>query len=221
MNEDAPFIHPAGSILFLSSEGHEIWADMIFSIHFDETGSSLLLKILAAPINTVDDDIFFCFKYRWISWLFFIRKKGASAHKIIYSVYFPINNIPLNAYNSSCFMMIQESLINSCRYLANRYDSKTIYGLYKSMRIQEKYCRICSESHCIVLPYKQKVMILLFPNTHSTQKDEIVFKLKDHNLLLVWQIRYVTFGADTTKYFSCILIRLYTNRKIVFEVHSC
>lgn len=57
-DEESPFIHPSGNVLFFSSKGHQSIGgfDIFFSSRNDENGWDEPLNI-GYPINTTDDDI--------------------------------------------------------------------------------------------------------------------------------------------------------------------
>jgi len=59
-DEDAPFIHPNGKILFFSSKGHETMGgfDILFS-EMDENGNWGTAQNIGYPINTTLDDIYY------------------------------------------------------------------------------------------------------------------------------------------------------------------
>jgi len=58
-NEDAPFIHPSGNILYFSSSGHNsIGGYDIFSILLNDNNAKFP-KNIGFPINTTGDDMFF------------------------------------------------------------------------------------------------------------------------------------------------------------------
>ena len=59
-DEDAPFIHPNGKMLFFSSKGHETMGgfDILFS-EMDENGNWGAAQNIGYPINTTLDDIYY------------------------------------------------------------------------------------------------------------------------------------------------------------------
>ncbi|MFL5763710.1 MAG: hypothetical protein ACJ77K_07180 [Bacteroidia bacterium] len=60
-DEESPFIHPSGNVLFFSSTGHNTIGgfDIFFSSKNDETGNWDEPLNIGYPINTTDDDVFY------------------------------------------------------------------------------------------------------------------------------------------------------------------
>ncbi len=60
-DEDCPFIHPDGTTLFFSSNGHKSMGgfDIFFSTRSDDTSSWSEPLNLGYPVNSTDDDVFY------------------------------------------------------------------------------------------------------------------------------------------------------------------
>ncbi len=60
-DEESPFIHPSGNVLFFSSRGHKTIGgfDIFFSSKNEETGAWDEPINIGYPINTTDDDVFY------------------------------------------------------------------------------------------------------------------------------------------------------------------
>jgi Carboxypeptidase regulatory-like domain/WD40-like Beta Propeller Repeat len=60
-DEESPFIHPSGNVLFFSSKGHQTIGgfDVFFSSKNDETNAWEEPINIGYPINTTDDDVFY------------------------------------------------------------------------------------------------------------------------------------------------------------------
>lgn len=60
-DEESPFIHPSGKVLFFSSKGHQTIGgfDIFFSSKNEETNTWEEALNLGYPINTTDDDVFY------------------------------------------------------------------------------------------------------------------------------------------------------------------
>jgi tetratricopeptide (TPR) repeat protein len=60
-DEESPFIHPGGSVLFFSSNGHKTMGgfDIFFSTKNEETNGWDEPQNIGYPINTTDDDVFY------------------------------------------------------------------------------------------------------------------------------------------------------------------
>jgi tetratricopeptide (TPR) repeat protein len=131
-NEDAPFVHPAMNTLYFSSQGHKNMGGYdIFKANFDETGSFSLPENMGSPVNTVDDDIFFVLSTDASMGFLSSQREGGYGSQDIYSVYFPVNNIPLNVYNIYVFDDT-DKLLKNVEILLTDMDKKSVYGMYKS-----------------------------------------------------------------------------------------
>ncbi|NLR89571.1 OmpA family protein [Flammeovirga agarivorans] len=60
-DEESPFVHPNGNILYFSSKGHEGMGgyDIYYSERNEKTGEWSVAKNIGYPINTAGDDIFY------------------------------------------------------------------------------------------------------------------------------------------------------------------
>ncbi|MBL0329957.1 MAG: PD40 domain-containing protein [Bacteroidetes bacterium] len=60
-DEESPFIHPSGNVLFFSSTGHQTIGgfDIFFSAKNEETNTWEMPLNIGYPINTTDDDVFY------------------------------------------------------------------------------------------------------------------------------------------------------------------
>ncbi|MDF2437337.1 MAG: ompA [Bacteroidota bacterium] len=131
-DEDAPFIHPAVNTLYFSSEGHKNMGGYdIFKSNFDETGLFTSPENLGAPINTADDDIFFVLSTDASTGYLSSERPGGFGSQDIYSVFFPVNNIPLNVYNIYVFDD-SDKIIKSVDILITDMEKKAVHGMYKS-----------------------------------------------------------------------------------------
>jgi tetratricopeptide (TPR) repeat protein len=131
-NEDAPFVHPASNTLFFSSEGHKNMGGYdIFKSNFDEAGIFSTPENLGCPINTVEDDIFFVMSTDASMGYLSSQREGGYGSQDIYSIFFPINNIPLNVFNIYVFDD-SDKLIKNVNILLTDMEKKSVYGQYKS-----------------------------------------------------------------------------------------
>ncbi len=177
-NEDAPFVHPVGNILFFSSEGHENMGGYdIFKSSFDETSKFDPPENLGCPVNTVDDDIFFVLNTDASIGYLSSEREGGFGSQDIYSVYFPINNIPLNAYTIHVF---DESgkIINNVGILLTDMTKKTIYGVYKSNQNTGKILVISPPEVSYLITIQAEGYEPFISNTTFGTNNELVFKLR-------------------------------------------
>lgn len=177
-NEDAPFVHPAGGILFFSSEGNENMGGYdIFKSTFDETGKFGAPENLGCPVNTVDDDIFFVLNTDASLGYLSSEREGGFGSQDIYSVYFPINNIPLSAYNVHVF---DESgkVITNVEMVLTDMPKKTIYGMYKSNENTGKIIIITIPEVSYRVAIQAKGFEPYISNIEFGSNNELIFKLK-------------------------------------------
>lgn len=131
-NEDAPFVHPATNTLFFSSEGHQNMGGYdIFKSNFNEAGLFSTPENMGCPINTVEDDIFFVLSTDASMGYLSSQRDGGYGSQDIYSVFFPINNIPMNVFNIYVFDD-SDKLIKNVEMLLTDMDKMAVYGMYKS-----------------------------------------------------------------------------------------
>ena len=131
-NEDAPFVHPSGNVLFFSSEGHKNMGGYdVFKSSFDETGEFTEPENLGYPINTRDDDIFFVLNADATAGYFSSEREGGFGSQDIYKVTFSPNPLPLNVYSAH---VLDESdhVIKKVELVMSDPSGKQVYGIYRS-----------------------------------------------------------------------------------------
>lgn len=177
-NEDAPFVHPTGNILFFSSEGHKNMGGYdILKSTFDEDTKFSKPQNLGSPINTVNDDIFFVLNTDASFGYLSSEREGGYGSQDIYSVYFPINNVPLNVYYIHVFDESGKVLTNVDVTLIN-LSGHSIYGTYKA--------NLNTGKILIITPPESSYEIMIKSAGHEIYssialfdaKNELVFKLK-------------------------------------------
>lgn len=131
-NEDAPFVHPSGNVLFFSSEGHKNMGGYdVFKSNFDETGNFTEPENLGYPINTRDDDIFFVLNADATAGYFSSEREGGFGSQDIYKATFSPDPLPLNVYNAHV-MDESDHVIKKAELVMSDPSGKNIYGIYKS-----------------------------------------------------------------------------------------
>ncbi|OFY87510.1 MAG: hypothetical protein A3F72_17920 [Bacteroidetes bacterium RIFCSPLOWO2_12_FULL_35_15] len=131
-NEDAPFVHPTGNILFFSSEGHKnIGGYDVFKSNFDEEGGFSTPENLGYPVNTSDDDIFFVLNTSASKGYLSSERAGGYGSQDIYQVNFSANTLPLNVYNI-CVFDDSDTLINKVEIALTDLAAMKLFGVYKS-----------------------------------------------------------------------------------------
>ncbi len=89
-DEDAVFIHPNGRTMFFASKGHNSMGGFdIFTTEMQEDGSWSAPVNIGAPLNTVDDDVFFVTTADGRRGYFSSDKIGGYGEKDIYFVDLP------------------------------------------------------------------------------------------------------------------------------------
>jgi tetratricopeptide (TPR) repeat protein len=181
-NEDAPFIHPAMNTLFFSSEGHKNMGGYdIFRSNFDETGSFTIPENMGSPVNTVDDDIFFVLSTDASTGYLSSQRDGGYGSQDIYSVYFPVNNVPLNVYNIYVFDD-SDKLIKDVNILLTDMDKKAVYGIYKSNENTGKVMIISS-------PGKEYRIAIQSPGYESYISNVTLVAEKENIFKLIKQVK--------------------------------
>jgi len=177
-NEDAPFVHPVGGTLYFSSEGHKNMGGYdVFRSAFDEAGKFEAPQNLGCPVNTVDDDIFFVLNTDASLGYLSSEREGGYGSQDIYSVYFPINNVPLNVYNIHIF---DESgkVLSAVELVLTDMVKKSIYGIYKANENTGKIMVISSPEVSYRIAIQAAGFEPFISNTLFQQETELVFKLK-------------------------------------------
>jgi len=131
-DENTPFVHPSGKILFFSSKGHENMGGYDnFKVNFDETGKYSDLENLGYPINTNDDDLFFVLGTDGSRGYLSSRRKGGEGSYDIYEVLFSENILPLNVYQINVFDE-KNKIIKNVDISLVELETKKRFGKYKS-----------------------------------------------------------------------------------------
>lgn len=118
-DDDAPFIHPDGTTLYFSSQGHNSMGGYdIFKVK-DESGTWSAPANLGYPINTPDDDIYFVLAANGTTGYYATGKKGGAGQQDIY-----ILNIPSSR---SSLMLVKGTVL-----LDEKPVDATITALYPS-----------------------------------------------------------------------------------------
>lgn len=176
-NEDAPFVHPAANVLYFSSEGHTNMGGYdIFKSSFDEAGVFQKPENMGSPVNTVDDDIFFVLSTDASTGYLSSEREGGYGSQDIYSVYFPVNNVPLNVYNIHVF---DESgaVINAVDIVLTDMVQKKIYGMYKSNTKTGKVMVISPPEASYRIAIQAEGHDPYISNVLLSQENELIFKL--------------------------------------------
>src|SRR3989344_6261930 len=132
---------------------------------------------MGCPVNTVDDDIFFVLNTDASLGYLSSERDGGYGSQDIYSVYFPINNIPLNAYNIHVFDESGNVLTN-VDILLTDMAKKTIYGMYKSNHNTGKILVLSAPDISYRIAIQATGYEPYISNTTFGINNAIIFKLK-------------------------------------------
>jgi hypothetical protein len=167
-NEDAPFVHSIGNVLYFSSQGHRNMGGYdIFKTEFNENGSFSIPKNLGYPMNTVDDDIFFVLNPDGSTGYFSSGREGGLGGQDIYSVSFSENNTPLDVYSIYVLDEISGTIIKEVEMDIVDLNTKNLGGIYKSNERTGKLLFI-SES-------KKEYQLIIRANGFKTFVGNVVF----------------------------------------------
>jgi tetratricopeptide (TPR) repeat protein len=132
-DEDAPFAHALGNVLFFSSQGHRNMGGYdVFRTEFDDAGNFSVPKNLGYPINTVGDDIFFVLNPDGSRGYLSSGRDGGLGGQDIYGVSFMVNNTPLDVYNLYVLDEKTNQIVKQIEIEVTDLKTKKTYGQYKS-----------------------------------------------------------------------------------------
>jgi len=181
-NEDAPFVHPADSVLFFSSEGHKNMGGYdVFRSKYNEQEKFTMPLNLNYPVNTVDDDIFFVLTPDASKGYFSSKREGGFGSYDIYTAFFEENNIPLNVYN----VHVKDNdgkIINVVEVRLTDKEKKVIYGEYRSNPATGKILIISKpdKSYRVTIEAKGYEPLILNSVLLSNETDLVFRLVKQH-----------------------------------------
>ena len=131
-NEDAPFVHPSGNILFFSSEGHRNMGGYdIFKSTFDEFGNFSEPLNLGYPINKVDDDVFFVLNTNASAGYLSSEREGGFGAQDIYKVNFLDSVLPYKVHHMVIYDA-QKNILKRSEVTLTDSTSGKVYGIFRS-----------------------------------------------------------------------------------------
>ncbi len=132
-DEDAPFMHSDGTTLFFSSNGHNTMGGYdIFKAQLidpDMNGWSVP-ENMGAPLNTVNDDIYFCMSEDGQTGYFSSERPGGLGGQDIYEVTFPSSQIDYIAVRGVIVNASEEPV--KARITLNDAKGEGIAGVFNS-----------------------------------------------------------------------------------------
>jgi hypothetical protein len=131
-DEDAPFAHSLGNVLYFSSQGHRNMGGFdVFRTEFDDAGNFSVPKNLGYPVNTVGDDIFFVLNPDGSKGYLSSGRDGGLGGQDLYGVSFMVNNTPLDVYNLYVLDEFNQ-IVKQVELEVVDLKTKKVYGQYKS-----------------------------------------------------------------------------------------
>ncbi len=133
-DEESPFIHPSGNILFFSSKGHKsIGGFDIFFSNYGENGWEEPLNI-GSPINTPDDDVSYVTSPNGKRGYYAALRPDGSGEKDIYMISIPERKEqPLVLIKGLIVPVQGQQLPESIEIIALNNETGIISGIYKPL----------------------------------------------------------------------------------------
>lgn len=173
-DEDAPFIHSDGITLFFSSNGHNTMGGYdIFKttlVDADMNGWSLP-ENMGYPLNTVNDDIYFCLSEDGQTGYFSSERPGGLGMQDIYQVSFPGSQLDYMVVRGVVADVGDEPV--KARILLTDMTGEEIVGIYNSNENTGRYLMVLSPGE----RYQMTVEAPGFAIMHS----ELLAKANDHD----------------------------------------
>lgn len=132
-DEDAPFMHSDGTTLFFSSNGHNTMGGFdIFKAALLDPDMNVWEKPvnLGYPLNTVNDDIYFCLSEDGHTGYFSSEREGGLGGQDIYEVIFPTSQVE--------YQLVQGVITNpneqplKARIVLTNTKTDEIFGIYNT-----------------------------------------------------------------------------------------
>lgn len=142
-DDDAPFIHPNGKILYFSSKAHKNMGgyDIFKSTFNQDYGSWTESENLGAPINTPGDDIFFVLSVDGKRGYYSsIRKEGYGGADI-YTIYFPEEDLNLSVIKAMV-VSADSSMPVSAKIIVKESETEKLHGIYSTNPFTGKFIMI-------------------------------------------------------------------------------
>lgn len=145
-DEDAPFIHPDGKTLYFSSKGHKNMGGYdVFKSTLTEAGWLPPVN-MAAPINTVDEDIYFVLSVNGKTGYYSSNRENSFGSTDIYSIKMPTEDSDLAVISGFVFESGTEEGPVSAKITLMEESVPEVKGVYKTNALTGKYILIVDPS---------------------------------------------------------------------------
>jgi hypothetical protein len=147
-DEDAPFLHNDGTTLFFSSNGHNTMGGFdIFKASLLDPDMNVWDKPvnLGYPLNTVNDDIYFCLSEDGRTGYFSSERPGGLGGQDIYEVVFPTSQIEYLLVRGVVTDHKEAPL--KARIVLTMVGSDDVYGIYNTNARTGRYVMAVQPGH--------------------------------------------------------------------------
>lgn len=156
-DEESPFIHPSGNILFFSSKGHQTIGG--FDIFFSSRGENVWEEPLniGYPINTTDDDVFYVTSPDGKRGYYSSSSRAEGyGEKDIYMISIPERKEqPLVLIKGVIIPAEGTSLPSDLEIIATNNETGIVTGIYKPLMRDGSFTIIIPPSSNFTLSYQQ------------------------------------------------------------------
>lgn len=142
-DDDAPFIHPDGKILYFSSKGHKNMGgyDIFKTTYNKEENKWSEPENLGYPINTTDDDIFFVLSVDGKRGYFSSVRKEGFGESDIYMISFPEEDLNLSVMKAMVLSADSVKPLNA-RIIVKETETEKLQGIYSTNPLTGKFIMI-------------------------------------------------------------------------------
>lgn len=139
-DEDAPFMHSDGITLYFSSNGHNTMGGFdVFSTVLTDADMNVWSKPanIGAPVNTVNDDIYFCLSQDGTTGWFSSERDGGLGMQDIYQVDFPGSQLEYVVVRGVVTDGLEEPL--KARLIVSHGTEDELVGVYNTNERSGRY----------------------------------------------------------------------------------
>ena len=175
-DEDAPFVHSDGVTLFFSSKGHDSMGgyDVFKAVLTDpDVNGWSLPENLGYPLNTVNDDIYFCLAEDGLTGWLSSERPGGMGMQDIYQVEYPSTQLDYLVVRGVVTDVAEEPV--KARILVTDKEGTTIQGVYNSNARTGRYLLVLTPGQEYALTveaegFGTRTMALLAQTNNGTRE---------------------------------------------------